>query len=866
MEMPECPVCLQIYDGDEIIPRVLSCGHTACESCIRQLPRRIPETIRCPACNQIVRYPQPQGPSALPKNIDLLRLFPQSSKPHLPKTNAPTIQIPTPNVSESDFYPRLWTEEFYSTWKDWILPSNALVMVDRLEEEPGTSSLYLGRIAYSSSSSYFLMNQNVGLMPVATYSSQLNEPTFNLSYTARVMEALFRMKVRGRTELGILLRASSRQRRLCKVFGLWMDLETGLVFLVCERFDGDFSKMLSESKDGVVCLPEEEKQNLGLNDEMFGFAMVGMELCEAVMGLHSEGIVSGCFAPSCFCFDSYGHFFVDLNSVIVTGRRVRKIMTGFRSCQTDESKTDMGFTNLLKAQAFVSPELFVLLHDKGIAQDSGLENLIGYESDIWSLGCILVRFLMGDSFTEELFKGFYCLLPMGTDENCDESLGLYTDWMEKVISVLKGLLGPQFESLVQILCQCLNYDMGSRPHVYDVWRCIRGLFLKPKVDIIGGAVSSTQENVVCCLILGDLCYLPKVTKSQRNNQNDLLMSGDILEGLSAMYLSERCGIDVGPVSCGGTEGDLIEGLHVGKFKSATLQGHLACITGLAIGGGFLFSSSFDRTVHVWSLQDFSHVQSLRGHEHRVMAVVVVDAEKPLCISGDSGGGIFVWEIGASVGKEPLKKWCEHHDWRYSGIHSLAVSGVEYLYSGSGDKSIKAWSLQDYTLTCTMHGHKAAVSSLVVCDGILYSGSWDGTVRLWWINDHSPLIILGDDGPGNVTSVLSLSVDRHMLVASHENGCVKMWKNDVLVKSIQTENGAIFAVDMVGKWLFLGGWNKIVSVQELSEDEFHVDTRPVGVFACGSVITALLYYKGKLFVGFSDKVIKVYCYEPLTPDI
>ena len=76
-----------------------------------------------------------------------------------------------------------------------------------------------------------------------------------------------------------------------------------------------------------------------------------------------------------------------------------------------------------------------------------------------------------------------------------------------------------------------------------------------------------------------------------------------------------------------------------------------------------------------------------------MAILVVENGEPLCISGDSGGGICIWSIGTSLTQEPLKKWYEHNDWRYSGIHALAVSGTGYLYSGSGDKSIKAWSLQ-----------------------------------------------------------------------------------------------------------------------------------------------------------------------------
>ncbi|KAK9945882.1 hypothetical protein M0R45_011373 [Rubus argutus] len=37
-ELPECPVCLQNYDGESTIPRVLACGHSACEVCLVKLP------------------------------------------------------------------------------------------------------------------------------------------------------------------------------------------------------------------------------------------------------------------------------------------------------------------------------------------------------------------------------------------------------------------------------------------------------------------------------------------------------------------------------------------------------------------------------------------------------------------------------------------------------------------------------------------------------------------------------------------------------------------------------------------------------------------------------------------------------------
>ena len=98
--------------------------------------------------------------------------------------------------------------------------------------------------------------------------------------------------------------------------------------------------------------------------------------------------------------------------------------------------------------------------------------------------------------------------------------------------------------------------------------------------------------------------------------------------------------------------------------------------------------------------------------------------------------------------------------------------------------------QDGALYCTMNGHKSVVSTLAVCDGVLYSGSWDGTIRLWSLNDHSALAVLGEDMPGNVTSVLSLTADGDMLIASFENGCIKVLYSFTLLELGSISQGVL----------------------------------------------------------------------------
>ncbi|XP_050126097.1 uncharacterized protein LOC126603331 isoform X2 [Malus sylvestris] len=802
-ELPECPVCLQNYDSESTIPRVLACGHSACEACLVRLPERYPETIRCPACTQLVKYP-PQGPTALPKNIDLLSF---SLSLH-PNPNSGISQTPHKQSADGvgSFLPCIWSDEFYIKWKDWVLPSDAVSV--ETEVDDGTRdelcTVLKGRTGsgFGSGRVWFREDESVSLFRVGSLPGS-DSSGFEFSYTARVLKCLSGMREEERNEMGLLLRVSLRHcRRVCKVYGFWGNLEDGFLYLGCERRNRSFSGKLGAGEDGFT------------KDGLPAFAMIAMEVCEVVSGLNSEGFVAGCFGFSCFSFDDFGHVEVDLNEVIVTGRKVWRsvvdsVSGGIGTESTDAEVLKLAFWNLFKDGDFVSPEVLIeLLQKQGFAVECDSSRYpVGCGSDVWSLACVFLRLLLGKEFDEELVK------------NCGISFFdhvTYASWIERVRALIEGRLGQEYASLRENLCKCLNYDPASRPLVMDLMKCIRELIIKPQCDIMASLEGVIKEDGRSfCLILGQLCGTSKeILETPKEN------------GLQGSEISG--GSDFDQVGDERADSDFVDGLAGGKVKFKILQGHRDAITALAVGGDFLFSSSFDKTIHVWSLQDFSHVHTFKGHEHTIKALIYVDEEQPLCISGDSGGGIFVWGTCTPLRQEPLKTFHEDKDWRFSGIHALACRNG-YVYTGSGDRTVKA------------------------------CGSWDGTIRLWSLSDHSPLTVLGEDTSGTVASVLSLAVDRHMLIATHDNGCVKVWRNDVFMKSIKMHNGAVFASGIEGKWLFTGGLDKTVNVQELSGDEFQIDSRLIGSIPCDSVITTLLGWQGKIFVGCANRNIVVSYY-------
>ncbi|KAJ4835484.1 hypothetical protein Tsubulata_029625 [Turnera subulata] len=809
-DLPECPVCLQSYDSSTTVPRVITCGHTTCESCLKNLPQRYPQTIRCPACTQLVKFPSPAGPSSFPKNIDLLRLT-ESSSAGANGTPKPQQQC-CDRPKDCDFVlPPLWSDEFYARWSRWVLPEDA-VLVDEEVFRDG--------------------ERKVSLFDVGSLSV-VKDGVFKLSYVAKVMSFLWGMTVGEREELGLVLEVGSRKKgRVCEAYGLWGDLGSGHLFLVCERLEGNIGdNLLGCSEDGV-------SEDKGLVSS--GFAIMGMEICEAVISLHLEGLLMGCLGPSCFRLENFGHVSLSLSEVLGMGRMVCKNVTEIGSGGKKIGPEEEGFSvgTFIEKEMFISPEMLLKLFKKeGIEVECGsFRCSVGRSSDVWSIGCILLYFLVGKSFIRELAEGVDHFMSNVSKEDDSGCRGL----MDKVSSLLISKFGRDFESLNRVLCKCLNFDPGSRPLLTDVWKCMRELIVStpyPTMPRLKGAPN--EENTRHYLAFGELCMMQRseTTKKDCGAENNGGEIPNVVQGV-------------------GVDKDFPAGLMEKKVKFKSLQGHLDCVTGLAIGGGFLFSSSFDKSVHLWSLQDFSHVHTFKGHEHKVMAVAYVDEEQPLCISVDSGGGIFLWSVNTPLVGEPLKKWYEQKDWRYSGIHTMVAPGNGYLYTGSGDRLIKAWSIRDGTMLCTMEGHKSVVSTLAARDGILYSGSWDGTIRLWSLCDHSLLTVLGQDMPGTIVSVQSLAVNQNILIAACENGHIKVWRNDVFMRSTQLHNGAIFAISMEGKWLFSGGWDKIVNVQELSGDEFHVDIRPVGSFPESSVVTTVLCWQGKLFVGYGDRTVKV----------
>ncbi|KAG6053729.1 hypothetical protein E4U17_004405 [Claviceps sp. LM77 group G4] len=147
-------------------------------------------------------------------------------------------------------------------------------------------------------------------------------------------------------------------------------------------------------------------------------------------------------------------------------------------------------------------------------------------------------------------------------------------------------------------------------------------------------------------------------------------------------------------------------------------------------GGLFASASQDKTVKIWSVEEGEVQGILRGHKRGVWSVQFSPAQLP-AIQGDDG----------------------------------PVTGKGVILTGSGDKSVKLWSLSDYTCIRTFEGHSNSVLKVAWLNTPakqeqskrpvqFVTAAGDGLVKVW------------DANSGEAACTLDNHEDRVWAVAVH----------------------------------------------------------------------------------------------------
>lgn len=158
----------------------------------------------------------------------------------------------------------------------------------------------------------------------------------------------------------------------------------------------------------------------------------------------------------------------------------------------------------------------------------------------------------------------------------------------------------------------------------------------------------------------------------------------------------------------------------------------------------------------------------KAHDDAINAVAV--SHDGYVYTGSADKKIKVWRKQGKEKKHGLMETLEKHN---SGINALALSGDGcVLYSGACDRSILVWERQkveeeesgrfDFKMVVVgaLRGHTRSILCLAVVSDYLCSGSEDKSIRVWNINEYSCLAVLeGHRGP---VKCIAAVVDRSHL--------------------------------------------------------------------------------------------------------
>ncbi|KAI1438712.1 WD40-repeat-containing domain protein, partial [Xylaria sp. CBS 124048] len=162
------------------------------------------------------------------------------------------------------------------------------------------------------------------------------------------------------------------------------------------------------------------------------------------------------------------------------------------------------------------------------------------------------------------------------------------------------------------------------------------------------------------------------------------------------------------------------------------------------------SASQDKMVKVWSIEEGEVQGILRGHRRGVWSVSFAPLNTPV-LQGEQ----------------------------------TSVSGKGVVITGGGDKTIKLWSLADYTCLRTFEGHSNSVLKVIWLNIpppeerskkpiLIASAGGDGLVKVWDVNSGEAECTL--DNHEDRVWALAIHPDTNMIVSGSGDSTVTFWKD------------------------------------------------------------------------------------------
>ncbi|CAG8448620.1 3935_t:CDS:10 [Scutellospora calospora] len=251
--------------------------------------------------------------------------------------------------------------------------------------------------------------------------------------------------------------------------------------------------------------------------------------------------------------------------------------------------------------------------------------------------------------------------------------------------------------------------------------------------------------------------------------------------------------------------------NIKSFDFNIIYGHTDIVICLdkSYDGTVLVSGSKDHTARIWNIdvdnENLDHrVKCLGiciGHTAAIGTVAFSKKSLKFCLTGSQDRTIKYWDLSylddQSKPDENFRPRALYtnkaHD---KDINSIAVAPNDMIFAtGSQDKSVKIWSINDGKLLGTCSGHKRGVWSVQFSpvDKTIVTSSGDKTIKIWSTTDFTCLKTF--EGHTNTVLKASFLTSGTQLMSCGSDGLLKLWtiKSNECVATLDNHTEKIWAL-------------------------------------------------------------------------
>lgn len=166
--------------------------------------------------------------------------------------------------------------------------------------------------------------------------------------------------------------------------------------------------------------------------------------------------------------------------------------------------------------------------------------------------------------------------------------------------------------------------------------------------------------------------------------------------------------------------------------------HINCIA-ISSDDKFLATGGWDKLIRIWSPDDLSWLHTFSMHRQEVTSLIFRVGVNTL-YSGSTDKSVMLWTLEDDDNRCFVESLYGHE----SAVTSLdSLRRERVLSSGGLDRSLRVWKIVEQAQTVFESQHESADVVKYIDDKTFVSGGTDGSITLWTTMKRSPLLTLRD---------------------------------------------------------------------------------------------------------------------------